>query len=346
MPRVSDGPERMRALAADLPSAFLDGFRRGREIAPAAAPRGATVHVVGMGGSAIAADLARGLVEAETPLSLSIVRAPELPRAVDGRSRVVLLSYSGTTWETLRAYDAAGRVGAHRIVVTSGGELAERAVRDDVPLLTVPPGRPPRSAVGHLLGGLLGLLDPSFPESNEDRARRAAARTESHLGVYARPRGPAATLARRMGDRLPFVYADSGFLGLARRWKTQIEENAKRLAVFDEVPELLHNALVGWDAMPRAGARWCTAVLLEWSGVEGPVHEGFDYLAELLQRRGVAVVRVPLPADDRLEALLSGVALGDQVSLALAAARRVDPYPVAAIVRLKATVRPRRPKGK
>ncbi len=342
MAETGDGPARMQALVADLPSAFLEGFRSGREIAPPAAPRGSTVYLVGMGGSAIAADLARGIVEGETPLSLSIVRAPDLPRAVDGRSRVVLVSYSGNTWETLRAYDAAGRVGAHRTVITSGGELAERAVQDDVPLLTVPSGRPPRSAVGHLLGGLLGLLDPSFPESNEDRARRAAARTTAQLGAYARRNGPAATIARRLGDRLPFVYADSGFLGLARRWKTQIEENAKRLAQFDEVPELLHNALVGWDATPRSEARRYATVLLEWAGLAGPMRESFDYLAKLVARRGATVVRVPLPAEDRLEALLSGVALGDQMSLALAARRRVDPYPVAAIVRLKATVRPPR----
>jgi len=341
-----DGPERMRALAAELPSTFLEGFRAGRDLAVPAAPKGTTIVLVGMGGSAIAADLARGLVESETPLALAIVRAPELPRAVDERSRVVLVSYSGNTWETLRAYDAAGRLGAHRVVVTSGGELAERATRDRVPLLGVPAGRPPRSAVGHLLGGLLGLLDPSFPESNEDRARRAAAHTEALLGGWQRPRGLPRSIADRLGDRLPFVYADPSFVGLARRWKTQIEENAKRVAVFDEIPELLHNALVGWDATARAEARRYAVVLLEWAGLSGPMRESFDYLRHLVVRRGATVIRVPLDPEDRLEALLAGIALGDQVSLAVAARRRVDPYPVAAIVRLKATVRPsRRPRG-
>ena len=335
-----DGPSRMRALAAELPTGFEAGFRAGREIAPAAGPRGTTVYAVGMGGSAIAADLARGVVEAETPVALAIVRAPEPPRALDARSRILLVSYSGNTWETLRAYDAAGRVGAHRVVVTAGGELAERAARDEVPILQVPPGRPPRSAVGHLLGGVLGLLDPWFPESNEERVRRVARRVEALQRSYARASGPAASLARRLGDRLPFVYADASFLGLARRWKTQIEENAKRLAVFDEVPELLHNALVGWDATTRREAKRCAVLLLEWSGLAAPVRESFRYLDTLLARRGATVLRVPLAADDRLEALVAGIALGDHVSLGLAAARGVDPYPVAAIVRLKATVRP------
>jgi len=59
-------------------------------------------------------------------------------------------------------------------VITSGGELARRAERDGVPVLQIPPGLPPRAAVGYLLGGLLGLLDPFFPESNDRRLAAAA----------------------------------------------------------------------------------------------------------------------------------------------------------------------------
>jgi len=329
----------MRALAAGLPDGLLDGFRHGREIAPPAAERGSSVFAVGMGGSGIAADLAKGIVESETELGLHIVRGPDLPRAADRRARVVLVSYSGNTWETLRAYDAAARAGATRLVLTSGGELAERAAHDGVPFVPIPPGMPPRSAVGHLLGGLLGLLDPSFPESNDERVRRTAERTGRLVRAYAAARGPAAAIARSIGDRLPFVYAEHSFVALARRWKTQIEENAKRLAVFDEVPELLHNALVGWDATERAEARQDAVVLLEWPGASMPVRDSFRYLDRLVARRGAAVARVALPSEDRLESLVAGIALGDHVSLFLAERRRVDPYPVAAIVRLKATVR-------
>ncbi len=307
-------------------------------MAPPAADPGSTVFAVGMGGSGIAADLARGVVENETPLALSIVRSPDLPRAVGRRSRVLLVSYSGNTWETLRAYDAAARAGALRIAITSGGELAERATGDGVPVLAIPPGVPPRSAVGHLLGGILGLLDPSFPESNDERIQRIADRTQRLIGTYATSRGPAATLARGLGTRIPFLYAESSFLALARRWKTQIEENAKRLAVFDEVPELFHNALVGWDATPRSDGHRTAVVLIEWAAESAPIKEAFRYLEQLVSRRGAMVRKVALTADDRLEALVGGIALGDHVSLWLADRRRVDPYPVTAIVRLKASI--------
>ncbi len=334
-PTGTDGPIRMRALAAMLPQALEDGFRAGRELAPSALDGRPSVVAVGMGGSAIAADLARGFVTAESPIELSVLRSPELPRSVNERTHVILVSYSGNTWETLQAYDATRRAGARRTVVTSGGALAERANADGVPVLTLPPGLPPRSTVGQQLGGILGLLDPWFPESNEGRVGRVAGRVRGLIGLYAKPRGPAGRLAEKVGDRLPFVYAESSFLALARRWKTQVEENAKRLATFDEVPELFHNALVGWDAVRRSEAGRYAVILLEWTGESGSTRKSFRYLEALLRRRGVRVVPVPLDSEDRLEALVGGISLGDYVSLFLADRRRVDPLPVEAIVRLK-----------
>src|SRR5271157_4570120 len=227
--RPLEGPARMRALAAALPDALLSGYRAGRELARPLPADDLRIIAVGMGGSGIAADLARGVVDAESRAVLSVVRSPVLPRSVDPRSEVLLVSYSGNTWETLVAYDAAGRMGARRAVITSGGALLARAEADGVPLLLVPPGLPPRSAVGHLLGGVLGLLDPAFPESLESRIARAAAAARSRIREYARAQGTAAELARQVGDRLPFVYAENSFVALARRWKTQVEENAKRL---------------------------------------------------------------------------------------------------------------------
>ncbi len=328
----------MRALALETPTTFRDGFRHGLELSVpvrTAAPR---VYAAGMGGSGIAADLVRALVVAETAAELTVVRGFALPRAVGPRDHVLLTSYSGNTWETLRAYDAAGRAGATRTALTSGGTLAERAEADGVPVLRVPPGLPPRAAIGHLLGGTLGLLDPLFPESNEGRVAAVSPRIDRRVRRFSAPDGAPAQLARSIGERLPFFYAESAFLPLARRWKHQVEENAKRLAAFDELPELLHNALVGWDATPKNVARRFAVVVLEWAEGDPSVRTSVRYLERLLRGRGVRTLKVDLAPEDRLEALLEGVVLGDLTSLHLARRRKVDPLPVDAITRLKAAV--------
>ena len=60
-------------------------------------------------------------------------------------------SYSGNTEETLAVYDAAGALGARRIVATTGGKLAEAARADGVPVIPLPGGFQPRAAVAYSL---------------------------------------------------------------------------------------------------------------------------------------------------------------------------------------------------
>jgi glucose/mannose-6-phosphate isomerase len=338
-PVPPSGFDQMQAFALDTPRAFLQGFTDGRAIGLSHRSEPTRIVAVGMGGSGIVADLARSIADAESTADLTVLHGATLPTAVGPKTHVLLTSYSGQTWETLRAYELAGRAGAHRLVITSGGTLAERAEADGVPVLTVPPGLPPRSAVGRMLGGTLGVLDPFFPESNEARVRRVTEAISGSLGRLTARGGSAATIAAAIGPRFPFVYAETSFVPLARRWKTQFEENAKRLAAFDEVPELFHNALVGWDALSSTEARRSAIVLLEWTGQDPAIARSFRYLERLAKSRGVRTHRVLLDAEDRLESLLGGIVLGDLVSLSLARLRRVDPMPVEAIVRLKARLR-------
>jgi glucose/mannose-6-phosphate isomerase len=325
----------MRSLAIDLPVQLRSGFSGGVELG-APFPRDAhTAVAVGMGGSAGAADLLRSLTEPETELALNVVRGPAIPRAVGHRAIVLLSSYSGDSWETLAAYDAAGRQGAYRIAVSSGGELARRAERDRVPHLQLPPGLPPRAAVGHMFGGMLGILDPFFPESNEARLARAASRLAARQPSLASDRGEPARLARAVGPRTLEIYASTDIVSVAGHWKTQLEEHAKRLAHFDAIPELLHNTLVAWDAAPVSLARQRAVIVLERATGTPKLGRSATYLIALLRRRGVVARRVVLDPEDRLEALVTGVSYGDHFSHALARSAGVDPYEVRALDRLK-----------
>ncbi len=330
------GLERMRGLLAQLPDHLLNGYRDGNEIARSVSgPRARSTFVVGLGGSGIAADLARVVLERETRIPYRVVRTPALPASADRDSLVILLSHSGKTWEILQAYDDARRRSARLVAVTSGGDLAARAERDGVPLIVVNPDMPQRSAVGLILGSVLGLLDPWFPESNEGRMAQIAETLRGQQARLARASGPAARFAARLGGRIPFVYAEAPLLPLARRWATQIEENAKRLAVFDEVPEMFHNALVGWDRLSRAEGRRLAPIALEWGESSAEVQRSSRYLARLVARRGVVAERLTFATHDLLQALLEGILFGDHMSLHLAARAGVDPAPVDAIWRFK-----------
>src|SRR5436190_12419552 len=106
--------------------------------------------ICGMGGSAIGADLAAAAIGARANHPIVTVRDYELPAWVDDAWAVLCSSYSGNTEETLACYEAAGKTGARRIALTTGGKLAEAARADGVPVIGVPSGMQPRAAVGYM----------------------------------------------------------------------------------------------------------------------------------------------------------------------------------------------------
>lgn len=329
----------MRTLARELPRQFAQGFSEGTELAHSCqgAPDRPT-FVVGMGGSGAAGEFVDALVRRESALRYESLHSPELPAGVGPRTRVILLSYSGETWEVLRAWEEAKRRGARCIVLTSGGELRKRAEKADDPLLLLPSALPPRTAIGFTFGGLLGFLDGCFPQSLEDRVAHAVTALASYHARVEGPRGSASRIMERIGDRMPIVYGEPALAAVTRRWADSFEENAKRLAAFDAIPDALHSALVGWGGTPRAFARRLSAILVDWAGSSPAVRRASGFLGRAIERTGARVVRASLPAEELLEALLEGIMLGDFVSLAAAERSSTDPLPVEAIDRYRAFI--------
>jgi glucose/mannose-6-phosphate isomerase len=330
-----NGMELVSEWTRAFPAQLRSGFAAGRAL-EFRWPRGVDRSVVsGMGGSAIGADLLCSLTDAETDLLVRPVREATLPRWVGPSTLALAVSYSGETDETLAAFDEAGRRGAPRLAVSSGGRLQERARMEGVPHLLVPPGLAPRAALGHLLGGLLGLFDPAFPASNRDRLDRASKALVAGAEELSQADGPTARLAARFGTRLPWICCSRDLAPVARRWTTQIEENAKRLAHWDVLPESMHNAIVGWDALRRSEAGRYFLIRLEGAGDDRGLRDQFEYLTSVLARKKVPAATVRFDATDRLERMLSAVQWGDYLSLAIARRSGVDPLPIEAILRMK-----------
>ena len=129
------------------------------------------------------------------------------------------------------------------------------------------------------------------------------------------------------------VYGGELTAPVARRWKTQVNENAKLQAFFSELPEADHNEICGWDGVPE-GTR-LSAVMLEDADQHPRERRRFELTAEAIAATGTEVVRVQTEGETRTARLFSAVMLGDLVSLRLAAARGVDPLSIEAIEALK-----------
>jgi glucose/mannose-6-phosphate isomerase len=280
--------------------------------------------VCGMGGSAIGGDLAAAAFGDRLTRPLLTVRGYELPSWATPEWTVFCSSYSGNTEETLACFSAAEALGARRIVASTGGELVEAAREAGVPVVGLPGLLPaPRTAVAYMLTCVaeVAALAGVAPRVHTEIDAAADFLVDSVDDLRAR----AAAIATRLGGAVPILTGSDLTVPVARRWKTQINENAKVHAFFSELPEADHNEICAW-----AGPGFA-AVMLEDSDQHPRERRRFELTAEAISSAGAEALRVETEGETRLDRLLWATMLGDLVSLELAGARGVDPLRVEAI---------------
>jgi glucose/mannose-6-phosphate isomerase len=320
-------PEHLRDAVWKVESAQLDEWD---------SPAG--LVVAGMGGSAIGGELARVILGDTASRPLLSVRAYGVPAWTTPDTTVLCSSYSGDTEETLAAYEAAGALGATRVVATSGGQLADQARRDGVPVIPIAGGLQPRAAVAYMTVAALEVASRCGVAQRITSDIDVAAEHLEELVTEWGPEAPedslAKSLARSLVGSVPVIYGAGVTTPIAYRWKTQLNENAKVPAFRHELPELDHNEIVGWGG--AADLARFAAVFLEDADTHPRVEDRVELTSALIGAQAASVHRVVSLGQTAFERVYSLVLLGDLVSVYLAALRGVDPGPVPVIDELKA----------
>ena len=338
----------MFAEVAGLPRQLREGYEHARRrlagaffgtypAIPPAEP--AALVVCGMGGSAIGADLVLAALP-DLGVPATVVRGYHLPEWAGPETLVVIVSYSGQTEEALACAEQARSRGCAPVCVSSGGRLGAFAEREGLPLVDVPGGGQPRAAVGVLSMAVLATVEAAGlcgdHAADVDSAATLLEADNELLGPESEDeQNPAKALARRIENRLAVVYGAGPTLPAARRWKVQINENAKAPAFFNARPALDHNELMGWTSLPHI-TRSTVALFLHDPDEDARLTRRAEHTAREYEALGVSAELVAARGDSRLARLFSLVQLGDHVSCYLAVLYGVDPTPVDSIQAFKA----------
>ncbi|MGB1586996.1 MAG: SIS domain-containing protein [Thermoplasmatota archaeon] len=228
------------------PDLIRSGYAVGIE---AAHPMEATgLLFAGMGGSGATANLVRDACTRAMHMPFSIVQHYQIPNHVKKSWRVLALSYSGNTEEVLSVVQDARRRQIPVTAFTTGGELQEHA---DV-MIRQPDGFQPRVALAHPWFSVLGYLEGSGVLT-EKVPVEAAARGVEAMDALCGPEVPeerneAKQVARRLADKIPQIYATPAFYGVGAYLRAMLNENAKKIAGLELIPECNHNDLMGWGS--------------------------------------------------------------------------------------------------
>ena len=134
---------------------------------------------------------------------------------------------------------------------------------------------------------------------------------------------------------LALVYGGGLMSEVARRWKGQFNENSKHWAFFEQLPELNHNAVMGYQ-FPAQMARQIVVVLLNSSHNHPRIQAREEVTVRLLGQHGVRSTIVSARGESDLAQMSTAIQLGDFVTYYLALLNGIDPSTIEAIDFLKA----------
>jgi glucose/mannose-6-phosphate isomerase len=340
-------PSGMGEIIAGFPQqcrAAAEIARRSEARLPSTNPR--NIIVCGMGGSAIAGDIAASWLSGRAVCPIHVHRSYGLPGWAGPEDLVIASSYSGETEETLSAFDEAVKRQTGLAGITSGGTLKSKCLARGFPLTTIPGGLPPRGALGYSFFALAGMLESSGISSGNpgewDESMDLLQKMSEELSArIPAADNPAKRLAEQLHGCLPVVYGSSDLLApVARRWANQLNENAKVPAYWAAMPELCHNEIVGWEKLDDIRTK-AKIIILNDREDHPRIRLRFEVIQDIIKPMTSGIIALESRGAGRLARLFSLVYLADFVSYYLALMNQADPMPVKNIDQLKSVLRDR-----
>ncbi len=302
------------------------------------------ICVCGMGGSAIGGDLVRSCLNNRLDIPFSVNRYYQVPNFINESSLVIVCSYSGNTEETLAAYEDAHQRKAQIVCVTTGGILGDKAAKNNHPVFSVPPGYPPRAALGYLLVPILYciFLTGQIADPESDILETIGV-LENLVIEYDPDENDCLPkqMSRSLKDKVPLIYASvAGFEPVTWRWKGQFSENSKVLAFSNIFPELNHNEIMGWGPLYEINKKF-KVIYLRDRDDHSQIRKRMELTQTIVEKHtGDFIIEVQSQGESLLARIFSLIFLGDIVSLYLAVENQVDPTSIENIDFLKRGLAP------
>lgn len=343
--------------------------------------------VAGLGASALAGEMLNAMAGLSSPVQVMVSPAERLPGWVGAADAVVAVSCSGRTPDTLAIATDAARRGCRLAGVGAEGSplhrIAEQARSPFVPI--VPAGRPrggaggsspsesalPRSMLWAVAVPLLVIAEQlGVARIGSDIYELAASRLEE-VSHQCRPASesfvnPGKSLALDLVGALPMVWGTSALSAVAaRRFTSQLQENAKYPAIYGVLPEAAHGQVAAFDGpfAPRSsrlsaqepgsgpddlaelpswdldyeeteqtsGFTALRLILIADSGEDQRVSAQRAAVTELAGQRGVGISELGMDGEHPLVRLAGVIQLTDYASVYLAIASGIDPGQTVAI---------------
>ena len=288
------------------------------------------VIFAGMGGSAIAGDLARDWLDTTINIPMESVRSYHLPAHADEKTLVFPISYSGNTEETLSCMLDALSKGCSIVSISSDGALTRCSNALGLPVIGLPKMAAARVSFPYLFAPIpyilakFGLLPYKKAEEITEATDMVTKLTSEYAIETPLNKNPAKQAALQIFGTVPIIYAHSPYRSVSLRFKTQVNENCKLPARCDFFPELNHNEIMGWEASPKILKHY-TLVLLRSEDEPEEVRTRIEALKAQFFGKARSVLEIQAQGKTLLTRMFHLLFTADMISLYLSVLHHRDP---------------------
>jgi glucose/mannose-6-phosphate isomerase len=294
------------------------------------------IVISGLGGSAISADLIKNFLGNEIEIPIVVNRNYNLPKFANKNTLFIASSYSGNTEETISSLKQAIEIGCKIACITTGGEVESIAKSKKLNCVKVMPGFQPRYSLGLSFFSLLKVFQELQLISDQTKIVKSVISLWKQKGIeYSKEGNYAYTFAESLVGFIPVIYsvADSTS-AVGYRFKCQLNENSKLHAFHNEIPEMNHNEIIGWESYQEKIFHAKIINILDVT-YHPQIQKRFDILKDIFSKSGVETFTLKSNEDSYKVRLLDLIYLGDWISYYVGVLRGYDPSEIDNIYTLK-----------
>ncbi len=203
-----------------------------------------------MGGSASGGDIIAGWASDRSGIEIAVFKGKILVADMHD-SVAVACSASGQTMETIEMLRAAVQRGARVLAISGGGMVKEEAAKLGVPHIDMPKVVAPRYMLPFIAFSTLAVINRGLGLGCEDEAEDAFSAMEVERKKIVRSvplsRNGSKRLALALLHKTPSIYGARVTRGVGIRFKNVLNENSKKHAHFDGIPDAFHNEIESWE---------------------------------------------------------------------------------------------------
>jgi glucose/mannose-6-phosphate isomerase len=293
------------------------------------------IILTGLGGSAISGDLLKNYLGDEIKVPFIVNRNYSLPGFANEKTLLIASSYSGNTEETLSVLNDAIIRNCSVIVLTTGGKAEITAIKNSIPVIKLKAGFQPRYALGISFFSLLIVLEKIGIIPHQNNIERILNLWKTKGKEFAEEGNLAFGLAESLLGFTPVIYSIADITSSAGyRFKCQLNENSKLHAFHNEIPEMNHNEIIGWETYSEKSFPVKVVNLLD-DQCHTQIKKRFVFLNEIFSQNKIDVINLKSDENHFKVRLMDLIYLCDWITFYIAVQRGFDPSEIDNINQLK-----------